>query len=80
MVYEAEVGASSPAFVGDHRVQGRVVLPATAYLEAFLAAAHEVLGTDDVAVEDVTPEEAMLLEEGGASADRPAGVRPGPRR
>ncbi|TXC66100.1 hypothetical protein FSC37_09645 [Piscinibacter aquaticus] len=39
-LYEAMVGADQPAFVREHRVQGRVVLPATAYLDILQAAAR----------------------------------------
>jgi acyl transferase domain-containing protein/NADPH:quinone reductase-like Zn-dependent oxidoreductase len=65
--YEASLGADSPDFVRQHRVLDRVVLPATAYLEALLAAGHDRLATEHVAVEDVTLQEAMLLEDDGAT-------------
>lgn len=42
----------APAFIGEHRVLGRAILPGTAYLELALAAAGEVLG-GPVAIQDL---------------------------
>jgi acyl transferase domain-containing protein/NADPH:quinone reductase-like Zn-dependent oxidoreductase/NAD(P)-dependent dehydrogenase (short-subunit alcohol dehydrogenase family) len=60
-VYESRVSAEQPAFVAQHKIQGQVVMPATAYLEALLAAAHDLFGAGARAVEDVTLQEVMLL-------------------
>ncbi|MBI4995373.1 MAG: SDR family NAD(P)-dependent oxidoreductase [Rhodocyclales bacterium] len=65
-VFEAQVSADRPAFVRQHRVQGHVVMPATAYLDTLLAAAAELLGPGPVWVEDVAVKEAMLLDDDGA--------------
>ncbi|HLX08765.1 MAG TPA: type I polyketide synthase [Thermoanaerobaculia bacterium] len=40
-VWEGELSARAPAYLGDHRVHGASVLPAAAYLEMALAAARE---------------------------------------
>ncbi len=66
VVHESLVSAEAPAFVRQHRVQGRVVMPATAYLETLLAAGRALLRTDAVDVHDVVVREAMLLAEDGA--------------
>jgi acyl transferase domain-containing protein len=65
-IYESSVSADAPAFVRQHRVQGQVIMPATAYLEALAAVGHEVLDADAVSVEEVTVKEAMLLDDDGA--------------
>ncbi|MDX2205389.1 MAG: SDR family NAD(P)-dependent oxidoreductase [Hyphomicrobiaceae bacterium] len=65
--HQAHVSADSPSFIRHHEVRGQVVLPATAYLDALLAAAEAALGTSAVAIENVAIGEAMLLPalEGG---------------
>src|SRR5690606_1224997 len=66
-VYESSVSADSPAFVRQHRVQGHVIMPATAYLDTLMAAARDLLGSGRASVEDVTVREAMLLDDGDAA-------------
>lgn len=65
LVHESLVGADQPAFVRQHRVQGQVVLPATAYLDTLLAAARAAWRSDAVAAEDIVVQEAMLLDDDG---------------
>lgn len=60
-IYETRVSAEQPAFVAHHKVQGQVVMPATAYLEGLLAAACDLFGAGPRTVEEVTLQEAMLL-------------------
>lgn len=67
VVFESQVGADAPAFVRQHRVQGHVVMPATAYLDTLLCAAAQWLGSEGAWVEDLTVQEAMLLKEDGAT-------------
>jgi acyl transferase domain-containing protein len=67
VIFEAPIGADSPGFVRDHRVQGRVILPGTAYLEAMLSAGARALGSDAVAVTDMTLGEAMILDDDGST-------------
>lgn len=59
------VSPSSPAFLSDHRVHGRAVLPATAYLEVALSAAATALGPFTYALCDLVFQEAMVLAEEG---------------
>ena len=67
VIFDSRVSADTPAFVRQHRVQDHLVMPATAYLDTLLCAARELLGTDRVCVENVTVQEAMLLDDDGAS-------------
>lgn len=64
-IFEAQISADRPGFIRQHRVQGHVVMPATAYLDTLLAAAHVLLGPGSVWVEDVAVKEAMLLDDAG---------------
>ena len=64
-IYEACVGADTPRFVRQHRVLGRVILPATAYLDTLLACGRDALRAFAVSVENVVVSEAMLLADDG---------------
>ncbi|MEO8152056.1 MAG: SDR family NAD(P)-dependent oxidoreductase [Rhizobacter sp.] len=66
-VFESQVSADAPAFMRQHRVLDHVIVPATAYLDTLLAAARQMLGSDQVSVEDITVKEAMLLADDGAA-------------
>jgi acyl transferase domain-containing protein len=65
-IHEAQVAVDGPAWVADHRVAGRVLVPGAAFLEGLSAAGEEVLGTERVQVDDVTVDQALVLEDGGA--------------
>lgn len=69
-VWQAELGVAAQPWLGDHRIRNVAVLPAAAYCEMALAAAHTVLGAD-AEVRDMRFEQALLLDEQttvGASA------------
>ena len=66
-IYESHPSADHPAFIRHHRVLGRIVLPATAYLETLLACGREQFRSDSVAIQDVVIREAMLLPDNGAA-------------
>ncbi|MCP5420384.1 MAG: SDR family NAD(P)-dependent oxidoreductase [Gammaproteobacteria bacterium] len=66
MIYESHIGADSPPFVREHRVQAQAVLPATAYLEILLACGQALWQGKVTSIEDVVIQEAMLLAEDGA--------------
>ncbi len=66
-IYESHIGADTPSFVRQHRVLGRVILPATGYLDMLLACARDILRSDAVTVENVTVNEAMMLADDGAA-------------
>ncbi|MCX2933582.1 sulfolipid-1 biosynthesis phthioceranic/hydroxyphthioceranic acid synthase [Mycobacterium sp. CVI_P3] len=69
-VWQAEVGTAAQPWLADHTIRNVAVLPAAAYCEMALAAAHTVLG-EAAEVRDIRFEHALLLDEQttvGASA------------
>jgi len=66
-LWQREVGTNAFPFLNDHRVQGEIVVPATAYLEMALEAGHEALGEGAAfTVENVRFEKALVLSENEA--------------
>jgi acyl transferase domain-containing protein/thioesterase domain-containing protein/acyl carrier protein len=63
-LFEARVGAQSPAYLADHQVQGSAVTPAAAYIEQGLAAADDVFGPALHGLANLTIQQAMFLPEG----------------
>lgn len=72
IIFESELAADSPAYLGDYqRVQGVVVLPVAAFLEMALAAAAEAFGgSGPYALEDVEFRHPLFLPEGRARTIR----------
>ncbi len=63
--WQTEIALERQSFLADHRVQGAVVLPAAAYLEAALAAAEDCLGAEAaVELAGVEFEQALFLAPG----------------
>ncbi|OQX27418.1 MAG: hypothetical protein BWK80_05375 [Desulfobacteraceae bacterium IS3] len=65
--FEAEIGCDSPAFLDHHRIYGKAVVPAAAFLEIALAAGKSVFDSDQLALENVVIHQAMLLSEDKSS-------------
>ncbi|MBZ0276992.1 MAG: acyltransferase domain-containing protein, partial [Anaerolineae bacterium] len=59
--WETELELAGLDYLNDHRVRGQVVLPAAAYAEIALAAAHEALGGGIHRLADMTFTEALFL-------------------
>src|SRR5690606_9103642 len=81
-LFERTLDAGTVPFIADHRVAGRVIVPATVHVELLLAAGRAASGHDDLAVEGVTISEAMVLEEEASTslmvrveAAQPGGAR-----
>ena len=62
--FEAQLSPDWPAYLSDHRVFGSAILPATAYLEMALAAGKLITEAEQLVLEDVFIQEALLLPEG----------------
>lgn len=62
-LFESRLSARSPAYLVDHQVQGSVVVPAAAYIEQALAAAHELFGEGLHGLANLTIQQAMFLPE-----------------
>ncbi|PCI24565.1 MAG: hypothetical protein COB67_11530 [SAR324 cluster bacterium] len=60
-LFESNLSQQSPAYLADHRILGRSILPATAYLEAVLAAGKELLNSESLVIEDFIIQRALLL-------------------
>nr|UUL70766.1 Beta-ketoacyl-acyl-carrier-protein synthase I [Vitiosangium cumulatum] len=60
-LFEASFRADEPSFFSEHRVYGMSTVPATAYLEAALAAAEQVFGPGEHAFESIDIQEALVL-------------------
>ena len=63
VVFETRLSAAAPGFIENHRVFGRIIFPATGYLEAVRAAAELGLGGAAWTIEDVVIGEALALED-----------------
>ena len=63
-LFESDLDPAALPWLAGHRVRGRMVLPATAYLEAARAAASEVLGREDLSLLDVVIGEVLALADG----------------
>jgi acyl transferase domain-containing protein/acyl carrier protein len=61
--WESRIDSRLLRFLGDHRVQGQAVLPATSYLEMAVAAALELHGRGAQVVENVEFSRACFLED-----------------
>ena len=59
--WETEIGIASHAYLGDHRVNGVIVLPAAVFAEMALAAAAELAPERAVSLVDMALENALVL-------------------
>ncbi len=59
--WEREVGAGQLPYLADHRIQDTVLLPGAAFVEMVVAAAREVYGDGEYAVEDLVFRKALVL-------------------
>ncbi|MCU1503876.1 MAG: polyketide synthase, partial [Ilumatobacteraceae bacterium] len=68
-VYESVIGSTDPGFLDDHRLFGAVVVPATAHLEAVVAAVADACGVEPhadapVRLEHVALHEVLVIPDG----------------
>ncbi|KAA9165879.1 acyltransferase domain-containing protein [Amycolatopsis acidicola] len=62
-LWRAELGTAAHPWLADHRLDGRPVLPSSAYLEMASAAAHRVFETEQVTLRGVTLHRPLTLRE-----------------
>jgi acyl transferase domain-containing protein/NAD(P)-dependent dehydrogenase (short-subunit alcohol dehydrogenase family)/acyl carrier protein len=66
VIFQAMLRATAPSFLNEHRLHGRVIVPAVAFLEMVLAAAASSFGVGPVQIEDVLLQEPLIIpDEGG---------------
>ncbi|MFO1456197.1 MAG: SDR family NAD(P)-dependent oxidoreductase [Steroidobacteraceae bacterium] len=63
VIYQFEVSAAAPVYVAEHRVQGRIIVPATCLLESLRSAIDATEGLRGESIESVTLQEALILED-----------------
>jgi acyl transferase domain-containing protein/acyl carrier protein len=66
--FEQQVGDDSPRFLADHKIHGRPVFPAAAYVEMALAAAESVFGPGAHGVSDLIFAQPLTLSPGRLAA------------
>jgi myxalamid-type polyketide synthase MxaB len=64
--FQSKIGIDTPRYLNDHKVQGSVVFPATAYLEMARAASMELFGTGSPVLSNIAFQEALILPATGA--------------
>ncbi|HWI66270.1 MAG TPA: SDR family NAD(P)-dependent oxidoreductase, partial [Symbiobacteriaceae bacterium] len=65
-VWQGRLSVRTQPFLGDHRIQGAVVVPGTAYLEMAMAAGEELLGKGPLVLTDLQTDKALFLTEEGS--------------
>lgn len=63
-VFQSRVSARNPAFLQHHQICGRVIFPATAYVELVLSGARSLWSGTDIQIDDLVLHEALVLDEG----------------
>ena len=63
-VWERDISLGSHPWLGDHRVQGAAIVPATAYIEMAIAAGGDVLGAGSLGVREIENLKPIILHEG----------------
>ncbi|MCC6456162.1 MAG: acyltransferase domain-containing protein, partial [Caldilineaceae bacterium] len=66
VIFETQLHAAWPEFLGHHRVHGLAIMPASAYLEMILAGANAAFGQASIRIREVALHEALLLSEENA--------------
>jgi acyl transferase domain-containing protein len=61
--WAVELDKNTPAYLNDHRVQGSLMYPGSAYVEMALAAARESFGQETCVLEDITLLRPIILSD-----------------
>jgi myxalamid-type polyketide synthase MxaE and MxaD len=65
-IWETELDVESFPYIADHKVQGAIILPTTAYLDMALTAARKVFGTTACVLENLVIRKGLFLSAHGA--------------
>ncbi len=63
-VWERDIGFDSHPWLRDHCVQGRAIMPASAYIEMALAAASEIFGAGSLVLTQIENPRPIILRDG----------------
>jgi acyl transferase domain-containing protein/acyl carrier protein len=63
-VWERDISLETHPWLGDHRVQGAAIVPATAYIEMAIAAGGDVLGAGSLGVREIENLKPIILHDG----------------
>jgi acyl transferase domain-containing protein/acyl-CoA synthetase (AMP-forming)/AMP-acid ligase II/NADPH:quinone reductase-like Zn-dependent oxidoreductase/acyl carrier protein len=63
--FQSKIGIDTFPYLNDHKVQGSVVLPASAYLEMARAASTELFGSGSPVLSNIAFQEALILPASG---------------
>ena len=63
VIYESQLSAESPAYLADHVVFGKVILPASACVEMAMAAGRSLLGNALLSLSDIVFQQTLALED-----------------
>ena len=63
VIFESHITKDAPSFLGQHRIYGAPVFPATGYVEMALAAGAELLGSEALVLEDFAIRQPLILSE-----------------
>ncbi|WP_341529475.1 beta-ketoacyl synthase N-terminal-like domain-containing protein [Nostoc sp. UHCC 0302] len=59
--FESQISPKATVFLQQHQIFGKTVLPATAYIEMVLAAGQQILPSQQLIIEDISIQQALLL-------------------
>jgi acyl transferase domain-containing protein/acyl carrier protein len=62
-IWESEVNLKTHPWLEDHRVEGTVIVPATAYMEIAMATAREIFGSAPVSIQQIENLKPMVLHD-----------------
>ena len=80
VVFETQLSPVAPSYLADHHVFGRLIPPATTYVEVALAAGARLLGTPHLVLEDVVVHQPLVLDEETPSTIQCVATPDGPTR
>nr|ATO58431.1 McyD [Phormidium sp. LP904e]QCQ67874.1 type I polyketide synthase [Phormidium sp. LP904c] len=63
IIFEGEISSVNPDYLEEHKVFGKVLFPATGFIEMILAASQKILADKSVLIEDVSIHQGLLLSE-----------------